>query len=51
MDMVVVDLTPAPDLAAGDWLTVPWDINDAAQQSTLSPYELLTVIGGRLRRC
>jgi alanine racemase len=51
MDMVVVDLTPAPDLAAGDWLTVPWDINDAAQQSTLSPYELLTVIGTRLRRC
>jgi alanine racemase len=49
MDMVVVDLSAAPDLAAGDWLTVPWDINDAAQQSTLSPYELLTVIGGRLR--
>lgn len=51
MDMVVVDLAAAPDLVAGDWLTVPWDINDAAQQNTLSPYELLTVIGGRLRRC
>lgn len=51
MDMVVVDLAAAPGLTAGDWLTVPWDINDAAQQSTLSPYELLTVIGGRLRRC
>ncbi|WP_086618347.1 alanine racemase [Erythrobacter tepidarius] len=51
MDMVVVDLSAAPDLLAGDWLTVPWDINDAAQQSALSPYELLTVIGARLRGC
>lgn len=49
MDMVVVDLTEAPDLAMGDWLTVPWDINDAAQQNILSPYELLTTIGRRLR--
>ncbi len=49
MDMVVVDLSTAPDLAAGDWLQVPWDINDAAQQNALSPYEMLTVIGRRLR--
>lgn len=51
MDMVVVDLAEAPDLAMGDWLSVPWDINDAAQQTTLSAYELLTTIGLRLRRC
>ncbi len=50
MDMVVVDLTPAPELSAGDWLQVPWDIANAAQQNALSPYEMLTVIGGRLRR-
>lgn len=50
MDMVVVDLGAAPDLAAGDWLEVPWDIADAAQQNALSPYEMLTVIGARLRR-
>jgi alanine racemase len=49
MDMVVVDLAAAPDCSAGDWLTVPWDINDAAQQNGLSPYEMLTVIGRRLR--
>lgn len=49
MDMVVIDLAEAPDLAAGDWVDVPWDINDCAQQNTLSPYELLTAIGGRLR--
>ncbi len=50
MDMVVVDLAEAPDLVAGDWLTVPWDVNDAAQQKGLSSYEMLTLIGGRLRR-
>ncbi len=50
MDMVVVDLTSAPDLSAGDWLTVPWNIADAAQQNALSPYEMLTTIGQRLRR-
>ncbi len=50
MDMVVVDLTSAPDLSAGDWLTVPWNIADAAQQNALSPYEMLTSIGPRLRR-
>lgn len=49
MDMVVVDLTAAPDLRAGDWLTVPWDVNAAAQQNGLSAYEMLTVIGRRLR--
>jgi alanine racemase len=49
MDMVVVDLTAGGGLAAGDWLEVPWDICDAAQQSQLSPYEMLTVIGARLR--
>ncbi len=49
MDMVVVDLTAVPDLAAGDWLNVPWDIADVAQQNGLSPYEMLTAIGQRLR--
>lgn len=50
MDMVVVDLSAAPDLAAGDWIEVPWNIADAAQHGGLSPYEMLTVIGARLRR-
>ena len=50
MDMIVVDLTAAPDLAAGDWVRVPWDINDCAQQNALSPYEMLTTIGQRLHR-
>ncbi|MFN3988776.1 MAG: alanine racemase [Erythrobacter sp.] len=49
MDMIVIDLAQAPDLAAGDWLEVPFDLPDAARQSTLSQYELLTTIGPRLR--
>lgn len=50
MDMIVVDLAEAPDLVAGNWIEVPWNITDAAQQNALSPYEMLTVIGRRLRR-
>ncbi|AOL94857.1 alanine racemase [Porphyrobacter sp. LM 6] len=50
MDMIVVDLTAAPDLGEGDWIDVPWDIADAAQQSAVSPYEMITTIGPRLRR-
>lgn len=49
MDMVVVDLSQAPDLNAGDWLDVPWALDIAAQQTGLSPYEILTMIGQRLR--
>lgn len=49
MDMVVVDLGEAPDLASGNRVQVPWNIADAAQQMALTPYEMLTVIGRRLR--
>jgi alanine racemase len=50
MDMVVVDLTEAPDLAEGDWLEVPYHLPDAAAVSGLSQYELLTILGRRFRR-
>ncbi|MEO0418216.1 MAG: alanine racemase [Pseudomonadota bacterium] len=48
MDMIVVDLTAAPDTAAGDYLRVPFVLPDVAQQSSVSQYELLTTIGRRL---
>lgn len=47
MDMIVVDLSAATPIAEGDWLQVPFDLPDAAQQSSLSQYELLTVLGSR----
>lgn len=50
MDMVVVDLGNAPNVREGDWLNVPFDLPNTAQQSSVSQYELLTVLGDRLRR-
>ncbi|OGS56232.1 MAG: alanine racemase [Erythrobacter sp. RIFCSPHIGHO2_12_FULL_63_10] len=50
MDMVVVDLTLAPELREGDWLSLPYSLPDAARQSALSQYELLTVLGSRLKQ-
>lgn len=47
MDMVVVDLSAAPHLKEGDWLEVPFNLPNAAQQSALSQYELLTTLGAR----
>ncbi len=47
MDMAVVDLNHAPELREGDWLSLPYYLPDAAQQSGLSQYELLTVLGSR----
>ncbi|MDJ0642536.1 MAG: alanine racemase [Erythrobacter sp.] len=47
MDMVAVDLALAPSLAEGDWLQVPYELPFAAQQSPLTQYELLTVLGPR----
>lgn len=49
MDMVVVDLTQSPHLGEGDWLQVPFNLPDAAQQNVVSQYELLTTLGLRLR--
>ena len=47
MDMIVLDLSDAPDLAEGDWVALPYSLVDAARQTTLSQYELLTVLGHR----
>lgn len=50
MDMIVVDLSSAPDCQEGDWLTVPYNLPRAAKQSGLSQYELLTILGRRFSR-
>ena len=47
MDMIVLDLSDAPDVGEGDWVALPYHLPDAAQQTTLSQYELLTVLGHR----
>lgn len=50
MDMVVVDLTAAPELAEGDWLDLPYHLPDASRLSGLSQYELLTILGQRFQK-
>lgn len=47
MDMIVIDLSAAPELTEGDWVELPYALPDAARQTALSQYELLTVLGGR----
>lgn len=47
MDMIVLDLSAAPGLGEGDWVELPYRLPDAAQQTSLSQYELLTVLGRR----
>lgn len=50
MDMVVIDLSDTPELAEGDWVQVPYRLPDAVRQTTLSQYELLTVLGRRFEK-
>ena len=50
MDMVVVDLSGAPDLKVGDWIDVPYDLPQASAATGLSQYELLTLLGQRFTR-
>ena len=50
MDMTIVDLTAAPALREGDWLSVDYSLPEAAAASGLSQYELLTLLGLRFQR-
>ena len=50
MDMTVVDLTAAPDLREGDWLSADYSLPEAALTTGLSQYELLTLLGRRFTR-
>ena len=50
MDLTAVDAGAAPHLREGDWVELDYDLPQAARQSGLSQYELLTTLGGRHRR-
>ncbi len=47
MDMVVVDCTEATNIREGDFLDLPYSLPQASENSGLSQYELLTLIGHR----
>jgi alanine racemase len=50
MDLIAVDVSAAPELAEGDWVTLDYDLPTAAEASGLSQYELLTGLSDRLER-
>lgn len=49
MDMTAIDLTAAPQIGEGDWVSAEYDLPEAARKTGLSQYELLTILGPRLR--
>ncbi len=50
MDLIALDVTAAPELSEGDWVTLDYDLPAAAEASGLSQYELLTGLSDRLER-
>lgn len=50
MDMTVIDCSAAPELGAGDFVEIPFDLPAVARSSGLSQYELLTTLGKRFSR-
>ena len=50
MDLVAIDVSAAPSVGEGDWVTLDYDLAAAAQAWGLSQYELLTGLGERFER-
>lgn len=50
MDLVAVGCAAAADLKEGEWVELDYDLPGASEQSGLSQYELLTVLGQRFER-
>ena len=50
MDLIALDVSAAPELREGDWVTVDYDLPSASEASGLSQYELLTGLSQRLER-
>jgi len=50
MDLTAIRCDAAPDLREGDWVEIDYALPEAAAQSGLSQYELLTTLGSRHAR-
>lgn len=50
MDLIAIEVDAIPALKEGDWVEIDYDLPSASQQSGLSQYELLTVLGSRFDR-
>jgi alanine racemase len=50
MDLTAICVDEAPEVKEGDWVELDYSLPDAAAQSGLSQYELLTTLGSRFSR-
>ena len=50
MDLLIVDVTDAGDVAPGDWIALDYDLPAASAASGLTQYELITGLGARYER-
>ncbi|MGH6780489.1 MAG: alanine racemase [Sphingomonadaceae bacterium] len=50
MDLLIIDVSAAPGLCEGDWVSIGYDLPGASAVSGLSQYELLTGLGRRFDR-
>jgi alanine racemase len=50
MDLVALDVSAAPDLAEGDWVSIDYSLPETAALTGLSQYELITGLGARFDR-
>ena len=50
MDLVALDVSDAPGLAEGEWVTLDYDLPAASAATGLSQYELLTGLSQRFER-
>lgn len=50
MDLTALDVSAAPDLAEGEWVTIDYALPEMAVLSGMSQYELLTGLGARFDR-
>lgn len=50
MDLVALDVSAAPDLAEGEWVSIDYSLPETAALSGLSQYELITGLGARFDR-
>ena len=50
MDLTAIDVSTAPGLAEGDWLSLNYHLPTASAASGMSQYELLTGLGSRFGR-
>ena len=50
MDLVALDVSAAPELTEGDWVTIDYRLPEASIASGVSQYELLTGLGPRFAR-